>query len=423
MQGCASHSLRLLLFSDSQSEVKHALREFARSALKKVRRVVGPPPVSAPVPLPNRKKFAHDPIAGHTATLQLRSVGAARPSNEVAERLIRAYHRSSEYTPPPSFSAGEDLWTRIVNVEFADLLRILAARDASGLAEFIFRFGDKSTWFGCLNFAIDGYTDSSSSAADVALLYYDKLVCLGEAVGILQFENPEQGQVRNLQRDVKQIVSELETTLGITIAPPAGALHMVGLEIGSGGVLHYRHINALYVAWCISSLVNRTTPLCEYGGGVGAVAYYARRFGFSDYTLFDVPLTNLFSANFLIHALGADAVSLDGEEAAAATVKILPHWECTEVPDKRFGLSLNQDSFPEVDPAIVGQFVNQIARTTREYFLSINQEAEAEMTPTRRQLNVSKLLGADPAFCRLHRSRYWIREGYVEELYRIVASS
>src|SRR4030095_11143795 len=112
MQRCASHSLRLLLFFDTQSEVKHALREFARSALKKVRRVVGPPP--------NRKKFAHDPIAGHTATLQLRSVGAARPSNEVAERLIRAYHRSSEHTPPPSFSAGEDLWTRIVNVEFAD---------------------------------------------------------------------------------------------------------------------------------------------------------------------------------------------------------------------------------------------------------------------------------------------------------------
>ena len=59
-------------------------------------------------------------------------------------------------------------------------------------------------------------------------------------------------------------------------------------------------------------------------------------------------------------------------------------------------------------------------RTTVSYFLSINQEAQAPMGP-RTQNSVPAIVSVFPGFRRLYRMKYWIREGYVEELYGLEA--
>ncbi|MBL0059877.1 MAG: hypothetical protein IPP35_12470, partial [Elusimicrobia bacterium] len=158
--------------------------------------------------------------------------------------------------------------------------------------------------------------------------------------------------------------------------------------------------------------------ICEYGGGLGLVAYYANALGCPNYTIFDLPLINLFAGNFLIHSLGADAVRLFGEESPTAKVHVLPFWECMNVHDGAYSLALNQDSFPEIDPVLVLDYFRQIKRTTTMYFLSINQEGQAAMG-SRSQNAVPDLLRGFPDFKRLYRMKYWIREGYVEELYKL----
>ena len=141
--------------------------------------------------------------------------------------------------------------------------------------------------------------------------------------------------------------------------------------------------------------------------------------GYRNYTLFDIPITNLFAGNFLINAIGPDAVTLFGEKPFADTIKVMPYCTCHDIPDQSFDLALNQDSFPEIDETLVRHFLTEIRRTSRSLFLSINHEAQSDMTINRKQLNLSAILKHQPGFTRLSRKKYWLREGYAEEAYRL----
>jgi putative sugar O-methyltransferase len=180
--------------------------------------------------------------------------------------------------------------------------------------------------------------------------------------------------------------------------------------------LHYRHFNALYSALLAAGVGKR---ICEFGAGLGLTAMYARRLGASDYTIFDLPLVNVIAGNYLLRALGENAVSLYREPDTPDTVRVLPFWMCTSQPERRFDVALNQDSFPEIDETLVRRYLDEIARTTTGHLISINQEARAPISGAPPHLWVSQLLSGDRRFQRIRRSPYWIREGYVEEIYRL----
>ncbi len=339
-----------------------------------------------------------------------------------ARRLLNAWNlASAEESACALERADSDLWTNLVKKEFGELLDICAADDAQALAAYLMHFGEEYTWFGGLTFSLDGYVTGATATRRLrtALTYHDKLICLAEALGVLPLEHVEHGRWGdNLYSDVNDVLAKIERQLNISLGPPLGAISVTGLKTDRG-VFHYRHLNAIYTAYLIAQLVSNDTPVCEFGGGLGAVALYARRMGLLDYTLFDLPLTNLFAGNFLINALGPASVTLLGESATKESIKILPYWKCLETPDEIFGLSLNQDSFPEIDEDLVKQLLHQIRRITREYFVSINHDSQNEMTPTRRQLNISAILRDESGFKRVSRTKYWMREGYVQEVYTL----
>jgi len=104
-------------------------------------------------------------------------------------------------------------------------------------------------------------------------------------------------------------------------------------------------------------------------------------------------------------------------------VKIRANWNCVEIPDGHLRLTANQDSFPEINRKIFDEYLRQIKRNTTDYLLSINHEVEHGIAGGEKHLNVSKLIGSDPEMKRIYRGPYWIRRGYVEELYRIRPSS
>lgn len=342
---------------------------------------------------------------------------AARDREDVAVRLIAAYVRAREgEDSAPLRLEGEDLWSHIVAEQFAELLEILEKRDAKGLGSYLQHFGEGSFIFGGLTLTRDAYVENATDAQN-AHAYVDTLVSLAEALGVLPLENPEQplGWGQNLYADVDRLMDRIEESVGIPVLPPGGAVPVVGIETRHGPV-HYRHLNALYAASRLRALLPTGGAVCEYGGGLGLVACFTRRFAPTDYTLFDLPISNLFAGHYLIHTLGDDAVDLYGEPRRPDTIKVLPFWECAEAAEGAFALSLNQDSFPEIDASLVRSYLREIGRTTSRYFLSINHESGATIA-SHRQSRLADLSDALEGFVRAYRMRYWLRLGYVEELY------
>lgn len=374
---------------------------------------------------PNRQDYlmTHPLAKGRLPEIELARVAAIdRPERQSeARRLLDAYKRAtaSESTSTFARASDDDLWTNLVRRELGELLDILAADDASRLAKYLLNFGEEYVWFGGLTFALDGYTGSTDETR-AAQIYFEKAVCLAEAVGALPMEHPEHGRWgENLYAKPDAVMLAIESELGISIAPPAGASFVAGIKT-SLGVFNYRHLNAIYTAHLLSRLVPGGSAVAEYGGGLGTVGLYCRRMGIRDYTLYDLPITNLFSGNFLINALGSDAVTLFGETPRSDTMKVMPFWTCATAAGGAYDLSLNQDSFPEIDAGLVRRLLQEIGRSTRGLFVSINHEAQSDMTETEKQLNVSNMLKGNEGFRSLSRKKYWLREGYAEEVYKIV---
>jgi hypothetical protein len=372
-----------------------------------------------PSRLRESRLFARPAISGTGSFLLALEQGVDHAKRvKVAQRLIAAYQLAmQDVRVAPIQAADSDLWTAIVAKHMPELVAILDSADAPGLARFLINFGADFTWFGGLTLGLDGYF-RARDAGELAFLYADKLACLAEAVGAVSRECPEQGDYGVLPgRPVDELVALIEREIGISIEPPREVVYTVGLR-SSRGPLHYRHFNAIYSALVAASMGKR---ICEFGAGLGMTAVYARRLGALDYTIYDLPLVNVIAGNYLLCALGESAVSLYREPEHAGTVRVLPFWTCCEQPAGRFDVALNQDSFPEIEESLVRRYVDEIARTTTGYLVSINQEAQAPISDARRHLWVARMLSGDRRFTRIRRSPYWMREGYVEEIYRLDA--
>lgn len=351
-------------------------------------------------------------------------VSLAKPQQDsllTAERLINSYHLSVESKNSANYTRKEnDLWSGILEKEFADLIAILDSRDAPKLVDYLMHFGESYTWFGGLCFSLDGYNYLNKAEKNVAISYFDKLICLAEAVGAISLENPEQGAWgENVKLDVNVLTELIEAQTGTSLHMSQGIVPVTGID-STIGPIHYRHVNSYYAAWRAKSLVDKADgSVCEFGAGNGIAAYYAHRMGIAKYTTIDLPLTNVFSGWLLINAVGGDKVGLHGEPTIANGIQLLPSWKCADIGSNTFDLVLNQDSFPEIDKTLLLSYFDVIKKTASQYFLSINHETESPMAEVGHS-NVSKLLKHNPHFSRLSRSKYWIREGYVEELYRIL---
>jgi hypothetical protein len=339
-----------------------------------------------------------------------------------AHRLIAAYKATMLQESRLKQITDEDLWSALMRDNLGQMMSFIHAEDADQLSRYLVDFGKEYTWFGGITTGVDGYTHWDRNEQFVAYSYFDKLLCLGEALGVLSVESPEQGTDgkwgKNILLDPNEIVDAIEAQLGIHIVPPEGPVHVAGLNV-RGGLLHYRHINALYLATRIRDIAAPEDRICEFGGGLGLAAFYLNRMGRKDVTIFDLPIVNILSGYFLIGTLGQEAVCLEGEPSRSDTIKLRANWNCSNEADDTFRVTANQDSFPEINRRIFDEYVRQIKRITSGLFLSINHEGEQLIAGGVRLLHVSKLLGADRGFVRTYRSPYWLRRGYVEELYRI----
>ena len=345
----------------------------------------------------------------------------------IAERLLKAYHRAAaEESARRSAASGDSwAWIKTLQGEFFDALE---RKDPHYLAEYLGAMGRRDATIGIDqgNIEFEKLTNDPGKRDQMALHHKDKLLSLAEAVGAFPCENPEQGVWgKGLHTQTDVLVECIERTLGIDISPPAidGGL----LKISSSRALFCeRDCSALYTAWSIRQILAKQSEVsvCEIGAGSGRVAYWSHRFGPTRYTIYDLPHINVVHGNYLLRSLPEDQVVLYGEpnaSPASAPTTILPYFCMEKTPSRSFDLIFNQDSFPEIQSEIVTGYLNWIKRASRGLLYSLNHESRPlTIGGDSLQVNVPELIDKVGGFRRLSRSPYWLRRGYVAELYTIL---
>ena len=197
-------------------------------------------------------------------------------------------------------------------------------------------------------------------------------------------------------------VEAIALVFGAQLAFPNPYPNEVGVETPRG-IVSYRPLQAIYQA--IQLHRHGAATALEIGAGLGRTAYYAHQLGVADYTIVDLPLTNVAQAYFLAVTLGEEVVKLYGEPGfeERGGVRIAPPSWLAGSAD-RFDVALNADSMTEMGAGTARGYLDQIAARCR-VFLSINHEINP--------FTMAQLFSERG--WQVNREPYPMRPGYFEE--------
>lgn len=352
---------------------------------------------------------------------------ATREDIAIAGRLIRAFRAATQGHDPTRSPEQRDLWTDIASrqTRFTSILR---NGDDEELAQYLCNVSRQDAAIGITQ-GDEEYARILSDPAYrhfLAVMAKDKLVSLAEAVGSLPLENPEQGEFAvHLHASSDEIVAGISQKLGIDIAPPDidGGMFKLATE---HGLFSERDANAIFTAWLLKRAMRGLDAprICEIGAGSGRVAYWSHRLGAVSYTIVDLPRVNVVQGYYLLKSLPADRVRLYGEEPASPSplLTIWPDCALHQLPEARYDVVVNQDSMPEMSRAIVDEYLCWIRKSCQRLFVSINHENSSAYTQQLKHVNVPGAVAAIGGFELQDRYPYWLRQGYVVELYRVSGS-
>lgn len=322
-------------------------------------------------------------------------------SHEFCSRLHRAYRLATEKFEAAYPAAVTEHWDKtIVGGRRGDIRAMLGARDYKKQLRYALSNPiNHNLWYG-----FDGL--ARHFAKDVlevdAYRIHDVLRRFFEAAGARMWQE-ERGPVPPALENAA-MVSGLELALGARLEFPAPYPRMGGLA-DRRGIIRTRALWGLYLAWRAKQA--GAQAVLELGGGLGYAAYYAALLGIRDYTIVDIPLTLVASGHFLGLTTGEDKVLLYGEEDDGSRIfRLLPPQAFPA--EKRFDLVVNMDSFPEFGLDMAREYVGKIKKSTKR-FLSVNHECE--------KYTVRELFLDDPDVVSYSRNPFWLRKGYVEEMF------
>lgn len=344
---------------------------------------------------------------------------------EISERLLGSYKYCVEIEKQTIERKKDGHWLEVEKTQ-SKFLQILDNNNPLELAEYLCNMSRQDATNGTVqgDLEYERITKDPEYRDFIALMTKDRLVSFAEAIGVLPCENPEQGPWgESIYVDIDLLEQEIEVALGIDITPPfidGGLLKIVSKK----SLFNERDINAMYTAWTLTNILQkkREARICEIGAGSGRLAYWANRFGFETYTIFDLPRINVIQGYYLLKSLGKDKIVLFGENSdfsSSNKVVILPYFHIDKISEKKFDLVVNQDSFPEIDEDSVLNYLKWIKKTSKRFFYSINHESKPPSMGGGKQLNVANLISEVGGYRRESRALYWLRKGYVAEVYSL----
>ncbi|MEH2477538.1 hypothetical protein V1282_000895 [Nitrobacteraceae bacterium AZCC 2146] len=234
---------------------------------------------------------------------------------------------------------------------------------------------------------------------------YDNLLRFAEALGVRRMSNPE--SIADSFPPLEVLLESIDDAVGFRVVFPNPFQNEAGL-LTSRGIATYRAVQALYQAWRIRQTTGTgQVRVVEIGAGTGRTAFYARNFGIDNYTIIDLPMTNIAQAYFLGATLGGDAIALYGEQSTEHRISVLPAATFFG-SDTKFDLVVNVDSLTEMSAATAVRYVSEIKMRSKA-FLSINHEANPFTVG-----EIAKSIAAAAS----SREHHWMRRGYIEETFR-----
>ncbi len=348
----------------------------------------------------------------------------AKPGDiELVQRLVNIFQRTMEYEQrciPPEQRPNQGVWEMMRHEYHGELYKLLHRKDIEGVAEYL-RNGLRrqvATGLGPGSGAFGACIGDPQTRLLQVILIRDRLVSLGTAIGVLSMENPEQGDYgSHMKQPCGELIRRIQVHLGTEIwRPPVMGLFGLAFE---GKVVDVRAAEDAYCADRLRSLAprRRDMAVAEIGAGFGGLVLQSIRAGFSRAFSFDLPLISMLQGYFLMQIFGPDQVCLFGEEQGDRPIVLLPYWEFTN-PANKFDLVINRDSLSEMPQPAAITYLREISARDVP-FLSINQESQAASGQAEiAQLHVANMASAHSDLRRLTRTPYWLRRGYVEELYR-----
>jgi hypothetical protein len=336
------------------------------------------------------------------------SIGSGTVEYDFLRRIKSAYRFAIAEQPD---GVLQGMWSAI-NHRKRDVHTALVDEGDEPLARILMRPGDTDLFRGfenCYAECIEQMRVLSSFMLEASgAAVYSDLILLAEAIGARRLRNNEQPNAPGVppeHPEVAEILTGISDAVGIPLKFPNPFPDEFGLQTPAG-LISYRALQAVYQARQVQLLSKKYGGrILEIGAGLGRTAYFSRCLGITDYTIVDLPLTGVAQAAFLGSTIPCGEIALAGEHYIGRGVRII-------APEQLFGeqrqydLVLNVDSLTEMPAAIGIEYAN-FARRNARALLSINHEVN-EFTVG----NLEALAGA-----RTSRHPYWMRKGYVEELF------
>jgi hypothetical protein len=339
---------------------------------------------------------------------------------QIIERLCAYYAHCVSLTPSAEWTAA-GMWDEILGHQFAALKAAVTNRDYSAASTRLlsaFRseetdgMGQGSQMFSAAKNPLVGAILANATNS----MTLDRLTMAAVAMGALPMENPEQGRYgENFKVPLADVVAAIEAILGYSIIRQP-LMGLFGVSHG-GGIIDARVPDDVYTSQRIRELApSLSAPVAEIGGGFGGCAEYSVRAGLQNYTIYDLPLVGLIQGFHLCRSLSPDSVWFEGEApSATAKIKIRPFFNFDATAHRVFS---NRDSFPEMPEQTTLAYLKSIAKAERgTILLSINQEAGANAWSAGTNQTNTAALARESGLERQSRSPYWLRKGYVEEIF------
>lgn len=341
----------------------------------------------------------------------------------LTKRLLKAYKKALERK---NNITNKDVWSFLAKGPHAEFVDLLEKENISDIAFYLCNMSRMEIGFGFMQ----GKNDYNKLLSDptyrrwLDLFNLDKVITLAEALGVIPIEDPEQGEYgSSIFLNTNEIIKKIERYLKIQLSPPNIEGGQYKLSTNKGKI-NNKDLNSVYTSWRCKEIIKtiKNPSICEIGAGLGKSAYYSYLFGINRYTIIDLPYINILQGFYLIKSLPSANIYLYGETKARNkknSIFILPDWSLEDMDGKLFDLTLNQDSFPEIDKKTVLKYLDRTNLLTRHFLLSINQESQNTMGGDQTQNITFRLISDRKDFELIYRFPYWMRLGYVEELYKI----
>lgn len=144
----------------------------------------------------------------------------------------------------------------------------------------------------------------------------------------------------------------------------------------AGQIIPIEAMNFICCAETVKGLLDGVPNpvVCEIGGGNGGFAYYLTADSDVIYIDLDIPEMLVIASFFLMASLPQKEYHLYGEpeSSACGVISLLPNFAIKDMGARSVDLFYNQRSFPEMDKAAVQEYLMEIERSCRGYFMHIN---------------------------------------------------